>query len=685
MVIEFKETGLTEEEVINLPKVHKGSIFVGSERVFFKKNKNKILDIGSVELLRDINNIFNYSSALNTLLYIALCGHKELTTFTGDPYKKVVELSKKVNSIDLNKLATKYIDTPRELRNEYPLFNRNSSRHINCKVLDEKDLEYYKERYEKTGYEHLKRTKDSIEERLKNETNEILDILLMGKYNVIKENIDPPHFTKEERYTNEFYTEVIKSIATTVSHMIPTKDNNTPFRMKAKYLRTTDSVATPWKLLKESNFDVKTGNVDVYISNSLQNKEYHFNLYKDNIEDSEHNLFLTPNLIMSVIMKKYRASSTTLINNIIEQTAKHMGYGCNTVYVRDGSDTIFDVFKIGNRYFHVYKTGNNNYTYTEFFKKVINNIDKLINLEDNELFIDFANYIEIPKNEKWKPYEAFGLTKQTYNKVLTLNSIEKRNYINFATNIREKFPYLHNEHNLHQLFDDTFLMVEEVTSITLALDFKSTTHEIFKLTFSEYKKVVHYLDVDVVDRQRISPHALVYYYKDYIDDMAILITEGYRTLESVNLTPFSLKLEHDIVTDEKQSIQNKLDNKELERKYDNKLLNIINKTYKLKDGNKVKFLPADTTQKLKDEGKALSHCVGGYANKIINDRCYILLARKVEDLDKSWFTVEIRITDNGYVLGQQQSLKDYKLPHELKEELEKDIKKINKEEFKEIA
>ena len=95
-------------------------------------------------------------------------------------------------------------------------------------------------------------------------------------------------------------------------------------------------------------------------------------------------------------------------------------------------------------------------------------------------------------------------------------------------------------------------------------------------------------------------------------------------------------------------------------------------------------MPANSTELLKEEGRSLSHCVGGYTNSIVKGKCLILLARDKKDKDTSWFTVEIRLTDNGLVLGQQQSLKEYKLPNALRKQLIKDIKEINREKHKEM-
>jgi len=51
-------------------------------------------------------------------------------------------------------------------------------------------------------------------------------------------------------------------------------------------------------------------------------------------------------------------------------------------------------------------------------------------------------------------------------------------------------------------------------------------------------------------------------------------------------------------------------------------------------------LPEDE-QDLKDEGKALSHCVGGYGSRIKRGECAIVFLRRLDDPDTSFVTVEL--------------------------------------------
>ncbi|WLY87153.1 hypothetical protein 357Saur119PP_00173 [Staphylococcus phage 357Saur119PP] len=682
MAITYKQKGLTEQEIINLPKVNKGCIYIGEEDVFLKKKKNNIINLGSKELFRDIHNIFSFDTATEIHLFLALCGNKEVTNFEGNPYETVEKLVEGVVDDNKGRSYKEYIESNREERKDFPVYGDKSRRRIKSKGYVEEKIKELEGNdhlwgHESRQLEEYKKVVDSL-------NNDIMDVLDQGKYSLINSSIIVMN-EDIEKGSSEYYSAMTDELYSRVWYMHPSTENYSSFGLKVKHIRDKHNMGNKWTLENKSSFDVKTGEVKVFLTDSLVNKEITLNLYKDDISKSEYKNELTLAVLLNVILKNYLTPNLSkhVISKIIEQTLRNDGFGFSN-WCPDDVDIYSRVNYGGDKYrpFRGEKATDN---YLTTLTEVVKNIDKINNLEEYNLFERNSLLFNIPNNPKWKIHEAFHLTKQTYKKLLTLNNFEQMNYLRFSDTLYNYYNHLHNEVNLHQLFDDTFLMVQDVRNVTDALKVKPIVNEILSISFANYKKMTHYLDVDAQDRQRITGYALDRYYLDYLQDLSILIREGYRTLESVNLTPFSLKLEHDIVTDEKQSIQQQLDDAELKSKYDNKLEKIIDKTYKLKDGRKVKFLPADTVSKLKNEGKMLSHCVGGYANRILKNSCLILLARLEEDLDNSWFTVEIRITDNGYVLGQQQSIDAYKLPNELKEALEKDIKKINKEEFKEVA
>lgn len=51
--------------------------------------------------------------------------------------------------------------------------------------------------------------------------------------------------------------------------------------------------------------------------------------------------------------------------------------------------------------------------------------------------------------------------------------------------------------------------------------------------------------------------------------------------------------------------------------------------------------PAASTKELIEEGKALCHCVGGYASRYASGATNILVIRKINEPDKPYFTLEL--------------------------------------------
>lgn len=61
--------------------------------------------------------------------------------------------------------------------------------------------------------------------------------------------------------------------------------------------------------------------------------------------------------------------------------------------------------------------------------------------------------------------------------------------------------------------------------------------------------------------------------------------------------------------------------------------------------------PKDPDEIVK-EGQALHHCVGSYVSSVANKKCIILFLRKTEELDKPFFTIEVRNGEVRQIHGQ---------------------------------
>lgn len=669
-MIKYEERGYTEQDILQMPKVNNRSFYVGEKDIYLKLNKNDIINLGSKELLRDINNVFSFDTGTNLILFLALCGNERVTDFKGDPYKKVEELAEGVSNLSWN--YKDYLEKTRKERQVYPIYSNRSVKSILAKNYVEKEIERIedlevKDSWDKNKLENYKGKVNTLDD-------EMLKVIELGKHYLIRVQTQP---LAED--VDFYYGEMVRTIELSARYMRPQKDNDTPYRLKLKHLRDRDSLCRQWKL-KKSSFNNKTGDLWAIITDNLSEREISLNIYKDDISQIEYKNNINLTLLLGIIMKEYENSNLTkkLKSNIISVILEN--YGADMWSYRK-TNGIYSDFKMGDRYYNTFVCDEDKYdiknNHLKILSNIVANLDKINNLPEYDLYNENRNWFEIPKKRKWKVHELWGLNKQAYRKLLELNSYERHNFVVFTKLIKKYFRHLDTEIEINKLFDDTFLMVQDTINIYRALN-HIEINDYLQFSFSEFKKAVYYLDVDVPNRQRITGYPMAMYYGDYLNYSYKLIQSGYRTRESFNVTPFSLKLEHDIVSDEYQSIEDELNDKELKERYSDKLEKIFSKTYKL-DNENIKFLKADTVDKLKDEGKSLSHCVGGYANRIIKDECLILLARKEEELDKSWFTVEVRITDNGYVLGQQQSINEYKLPNKLREQLEKDIKDINRE------
>ena len=55
------------------------------------------------------------------------------------------------------------------------------------------------------------------------------------------------------------------------------------------------------------------------------------------------------------------------------------------------------------------------------------------------------------------------------------------------------------------------------------------------------------------------------------------------------------------------------------------------------------------------EGNALHHCVGGYVERVAKKECVILFLRRCEEVDKPFYTVEVRNRKAVQVRGMQNA------------------------------
>lgn len=618
--MKFKKLQKSPEELIINSKAVTGSTLVYMDKIYYKSKKDKVDVLAPLDMFYDIKYVLNNTTA-SIILFRALCEHPKLTKFKGD-YKEVLykinEEKVKFNNLDYEYFYNDQVKL--DLQEEQEKLTNFLSLPLNEKI-QYKSVRRREHVRDSHSYQNMYSypwvvNRYSTEEKAK----------LKELYTSVGSTLSDIVF--DNLYYNSrghMYDKDNMTLLKLVRMFEPQSYNGNSYYVKVKYFRDLEDILPETKI-KESDLNTKTG--DLYIKvDGAYSYSFSMNIYKEEYTKEYYKQGLTFKTLVEAVKIHY-SKYNIMTNNVLSQL---------------NNDIVKSVLVL----------------------------DRIINSPYTELFDNVSKYITIPKTKKWKLQDLLGISKQQLEKLNEYNKHEQRNYIMMADVLKRYYKELYTEENLNKLNDTTFLMLNYNYSTVYALRELS---KYYNISFSQLKKIVYYIDVDAHERQCIGN--VEYTYIDYIRYYQKLVSAGYRTLDSINFTPFSLKLEHDIISHEYVMLKDNVDDSILESKYDSTYDVITKKKYKY-NGENILFLPADSKDKLKNEGKSLSHCVGGYTSRIIEDKCVIFLARKEKDINQSWFTVEIRKTVNGLVLGQQQSINKYKLPPELKEQLEKDIRKIN--------
>ena len=69
----------------------------------------------------------------------------------------------------------------------------------------------------------------------------------------------------------------------------------------------------------------------------------------------------------------------------------------------------------------------------------------------------------------------------------------------------------------------------------------------------------------------------------------------------------------------------------------------------------MKILYPATPDDIVAEGHALHHCVGGYVDRVAKQECIILFLRQTEQLDKPFYTIEVRNQKVAQVRGDHNA------------------------------
>ena len=125
----------------------------------------------------------------------------------------------------------------------------------------------------------------------------------------------------------------------------------------------------------------------------------------------------------------------------------------------------------------------------------------------------------------------------------------------------------------------------------------------------------------------------VTYYLDYLRMAEEL---GRPMYEKATIFPDDLTAAHDACAKEKEYIYKQETIKKARKRHSY----LVERGYEWSSGGVCTVVP-DGADDIKREGKALHHCVGGYADQHANGTTNIIFIRRASEPDKPWFTLEV--------------------------------------------
>lgn len=253
------------------------------------------------------------------------------------------------------------------------------------------------------------------------------------------------------------------------------------------------------------------------------------------------------------------------------------------------------------------------------------------------------------------PPAALKLTPQEFN---YFQKINKHN--NPTSKILDLYKKL-KKYDSKVSFDDVVHVLDECPSHCNIID-------MVKLTGEPTRHCLNYLQNQyfLVNGEKIKTPSLSYTmttYKDYIQAATKL---GYDLANPVVSFPKDLQTAHDTAIRLVKYEENK------EKLEHMKKIDVgRRKKYEYSDERFMITLPPDM-QSIIDEGKALSHCVGGYADRHAEGKTTILFLRKVTEPNVPFYTIEIDGNNMRQYHGyRNDALTGYKPLPEVKEFVEK--------------
>lgn len=157
--------------------------------------------------------------------------------------------------------------------------------------------------------------------------------------------------------------------------------------------------------------------------------------------------------------------------------------------------------------------------------------------------------------------------------------------------------------------------------------------------------------VNYMKKQKVAPGKITTIWRDYLRMAA---AEGMDTTDDIVRLPKDLKARHDQLVNlinERKEAERIAENQEKYAKLDAEILKRLPEVKKyFWEDEEYMIIPAGKCEELIKEGRSLHHCVGAgdqYMEKMAKGKTWICFLRKKEDLDKPYYTLEIRMEDNA--------------------------------------
>ena len=172
------------------------------------------------------------------------------------------------------------------------------------------------------------------------------------------------------------------------------------------------------------------------------------------------------------------------------------------------------------------------------------------------------------------------------------------------------------------------------------------------------EKLLHYLNRFVGPRCYGGIYSLGCAFQDWKDYIVMAETLEYDLTVETVLFPRNLDLAHQQALEEVnlKKAREEREKKKEQRKQEKESLARRQKKYNIEyDGYFIRI--AESVGEIRDEGRALSHCVGGYAERHMSGATTILFLRSCDEPDKSLYTIQM----DGDVLIQIHGYKNERL------------------------